>query len=327
MTRNTPRSTPRSYIRAMQDRLQAAARIAEKQLGLLTYDQAMSLGFSKSAVHRLVAAGRWERVMPRVFRLWRIEDAWRQSVQALGLWGGPDGTISHLSAAALWSFDLCEPGHLEITSASPRKAPRASIVVHRGAVPNVDQGLRGGIWVTTPTRTLLDVASCLSGDHLEIAVHSAIRERRTTVERLHRALERNGRRHGSTRLRKLVDDLATRGPTESILEARMIQLLRRAGMPPPVRQHEVFAGQTFIARVDLAYPEARVAIELDGFRYHSARSDLRRDHRRLNLLQVQGWLVLFVSAADLDDPDVLVGRLRARMGQGRLRVMGPARRD
>lgn len=301
--------------------------MAEKQLGLVTYDQAISLGFSKSAVHRLVAAGRWERVMPRVFRLWKMDDAWRQSVQALGLWGRPDGTISHLCAAALWGFDLCEPGHLEIALASARKAPKTSIVVHRGAVPNADRGLRDGIWVTTPTRTLLDIASCLSSDRLEIAVHAAIRERRTTVERLGRALERNGSRHGSTRFRTLVEDLASQGATESILEARMIQLLRRAGMPPPVRQHEVFAGQTLIARVDLAYPEARLAIELDGFRYHSARSDLRRDHRRLNRLQDQGWLVLFVSAEDLDDPGMLMDRVRARVGQGRLRVTGPAQRD
>jgi hypothetical protein len=311
----------------MQDRRLAATRIAEKQLGLLTYDQAISLGFSKSALHRLVAAGKWERVLPRVFRLWKLDDSWRQTVQALGFWGGPDGTISHRAAAALWKFDLCEPGPLEITFASPRKPPRPGITVHRSHVPNAERGELNGIWVTTPTRTLLDIASCLSDDQLEIAVHSGIRERRTTVERLRSALERSGSRHGSKRLRKLLEDLACRGVSESILEARLIQILRRAGMPPPVRQHEVFAGRTFLARVDLAYPSALVAIELDGFRFHSSRSDLRRDHRRLNLLQQHGWVVFFVSAADLDDPLVLVERLRARVGQGRLRVMVPAQRD
>lgn len=213
----------------MPDRLSAAIRRAERQYGLLTHDQALELGFSTSAVHRLVAKGTWDRPLPRVFRLWKLTDEWRQMVQALGFWGGDGATISHRSAAALWGFDLCPRGQLEVTLTSPRKAPLPVIHVHRLPIPASDRGLLEGIWVTTPTRTLLDLASVSDSEHLEAILHSAIRERRTSLARLRSMLDRNGSRHGATRLMHLIDDLSRNGPTESILEIRFLQLLDEVG--------------------------------------------------------------------------------------------------
>lgn len=153
--------------------------LARRQLGLLTYEQALGLGFDKSSLHRLVSSGRWERCLPRVFRLWKSEDAWRQRVVAAAFWAGDGGAISHRCAASWWGFDLCGTGHVEVTLSSPRKAPNG-VTLHRLPLPQRDKGRSGCIWVTTPTRTLLDLASVLDEAQLEAAVHSAFRNNQSS---------------------------------------------------------------------------------------------------------------------------------------------------
>jgi very-short-patch-repair endonuclease len=65
-----------------------------------------------------------------------------------------------------------------------------------------------------------------------------------------------------------------------------------------------------VARVDLAYPELRLAIEYDGA-WHDERGQFTKDRRRLNRLAAAGWTVLHVTAADLHDPEALVARIQA----------------
>ena len=294
-----------------------AKRTADRQLGLLTHEQAKKAGFSKSSIHRRVASGAWERVFPRVFKLWDVGNPWKQRVVAVGLWAGPTGTISHRSAAAWWDLDLCEPGPLEISVPGSRRPPSPDVTVHQSSIPRVDRGLSGAVWITTTARTLLDLASCVSPEFLEPAVHSALRRKQVTLDRLWTLIERNERRHGVATLRSLIDQLSSPTVTESVLETKVLRLLRKQRLDPCL-QFEVFDGPTFVARVDLAFPEWKVAIEVDGFKYHSSRADLRRDHRRLNHLQRLGWTVLFVSAEDLEEPLVLVSTIRALLGQARL---------
>ncbi|MGY1729604.1 endonuclease domain-containing protein [Geodermatophilus sp. SYSU D01062] len=67
-------------------------------------------------------------------------------------------------------------------------------------------------------------------------------------------------------------------------------------------------GGGFIARVDLASPEHRLAVEYDGA-WHGEPGQLRRDRHRLNGLTAAGWRVVFVTAADLRTPEALVARV------------------
>jgi len=112
---------------------------------------------------------------------------------------------------------------------------------------------------------------------------------------------------GSRRVRRaigLADPRAESQP-ESVLRV----VLALAGIPA-VPQHTVRHGGRFVARVDLALPELRIAIEYDGA-WHGAAPQLTRDRRRLNALTEAGWKVLFVTAADLRDPVALVAKVRA----------------
>ena len=87
-------------------------------------------------------------------------------------------------------------------------------------------------------------------------------------------------------------------------------MLRDAGLRP-VSQHVVLdARGRFVARVDLAFPGQRVAVEYDGA-WHAAPGQFARDRRRLNALQAAGWRVLHVTAADLHHPELVIARLRA----------------
>lgn len=141
----------------------------------------------------------------------------------------------------------------------------------------------GCIPVTTVTRTLLDLGALASVKQVERALDSAFRQRLTTIDRLDRCLQENaGRgRRGAGILRHL---LAQRDPAaallESPLEKRLLQILRQHGLPIPASQYRIYRDDRLVARVDFAYPELKLAIEADGYLFHSEKSDWERDRER-----------------------------------------------
>jgi very-short-patch-repair endonuclease len=116
-----------------------------------------------------------------------------------------------------------------------------------------------------------------------------------------------------SRLAREIVDLAD-GCAESPQETRLRLLMRRAGLPTPSAQYRVFDQKGFIARVDFAYPELRLAIEYDGA-WQGGLGQVGRDRRRLNRLSAAGWRVVFVTAVDLYDPERLVAQLIAAMAR------------
>ncbi|PRY51956.1 T/G mismatch-specific endonuclease [Geodermatophilus tzadiensis] len=108
----------------------------------------------------------------------------------------------------------------------------------------------------------------------------------------------------------LADGLAQSPP-----ETRLRLLLHRSGLPRPVAQYEVRSGGRFVARVDFAWPEHRLALEYDGA-WHGAPDELPRDRRRINGLLAAGWRVHFVTKSDLRRPDVLLADLARILSPG-----------
>jgi hypothetical protein len=103
------------------------------------------------------------------------------------------------------------------------------------------------------------------------------------------------------------------GLAESPQETRVRLLLHRSAPPPPVAQHVVRDPRGgFVARVDVAWPECRVALEHDGA-WHGEPGQFARDRERLNRLTAAGWTVVFVTAADLRHPDRLSRRIAATL--------------
>jgi hypothetical protein len=99
---------------------------------------------------------------------------------------------------------------------------------------------------------------------------------------------------------------------QSPLESWFRYLVHNGGLPPPVDQYLILAGGLRIGRVDFAWPEAMLVVELDGYEFHRSHSVFRDDRRRDRALELSGWRVLRYTKADLDEtPDVVIAEVRA----------------
>jgi very-short-patch-repair endonuclease len=294
-----------------------ARTIAEAQFGLVSRAQAMDLGFSPAAVARRVRAGYWDRLLPGVFRIAGAPTSARQAAMAAALWGGADALVSHGAAATLWNIDGIRTRKIEIWVPPSRSAKLDAILIHRGTrLDRTDRTSLGPIPITTPIRTLIDVAGRLEDDRLATAMESIFRQKLGTSERLTARLEAlsGSGRPGTGRLQRLLLSRAG-APSESRLEARVWLLLGRTGLPMPRRQHWVVAEKDRY-RVDFAWPEAKLAIECDGWEHHSDRVAFAKDRRRLSGLVAVGWRVLIVTwEMCRDEPDQIVGWVRAAMSR------------
>jgi very-short-patch-repair endonuclease len=289
-------------------------RLAAAQDALLHRRQAVACGMTKSAIGRRVASGTWRTVLPAVYLLDGAPFTWERRVRAASLWAGRSSALSHESAAALWKLEGFAPGPIVASTCRSLK-PVPGVRIHRvSAIGPADVGDRDGIIVTSPARTLFDLAGTHPGK-VEVALDGALHCGLVSLPRLRWFVRTHaGRgRPGSAVMRSL---LSARPdgyvPPESPLEGKVWSLLRRTGLPPPVRQHRVLDGGRVIARVDLAYPDAMVAIEVDGYRWHSGWQAWRDDLARRNRLTALGWRVLHVTHDDLvARPDGIVDHLRA----------------
>jgi very-short-patch-repair endonuclease len=87
----------------------------------------------------------------------------------------------------------------------------------------------------------------------------------------------------------------------------------RSSLPPPVAQYRVIHRGSEVARVDFAWPDKKIAVEYDGL-WHAEEGQFAKDRRRLNRLREAGWTVVFVTAADLYSPRMLIARIAAALG-------------
>jgi very-short-patch-repair endonuclease len=278
-----------------------AARLAAAQHGVIARAQAVRLGATKDVIRHRLRTGRWERLAPDVFQLAGAPHSWRQDlISACLVWGG-GGVISHRATAALWRLAGFEPGPIELTV--PRNRRRAGPgIIHRHPLPRADVTTVEGIPVTTPARTLIDLAAVLPREAVEEAMDDALRRGMVSIPLLRRRLNAIGRpgRPGIALMRSLLDARdPSVGVPESVLERRLLRTLQQAGLPSPVLQYEIRTGDRLVAVVDFAYPDARLAIEADGYRWHSGRSRWDHDRARRNRLTLLGWRIIHVTWTDL----------------------------
>lgn len=211
----------------------------------------------------------------------------------------PGGAIGGLSAAYLWGASLARadaPVTLVLLRTS-RMRPHPRLRVVRSRLSPGDVTRFAGIPVTTPLRTAFDAGRWLDRAEALVAVDALLNRRVVKLpDLIGYAADRSGWR-GAPRLREV---LALAEPmTESPMESRLRLLIVDAGLPRPAAQHEVHdARGRFVGRVDLAYPQWRIAIEYEGD-HHRERGHFRQDVHRLNALRAAGWLVLRFTADDV----------------------------
>jgi very-short-patch-repair endonuclease len=192
--------------------------------------------------------------------------------------------------------------------AHPRRVP--GLRVRRASLPRAHVARRSGVPVTTPAATALRLAAVLGHDAAVVAVDQLVATGVVDLADIRTAAaEAVG--PGAARARAVAADAD--GLAESPQETRLRLLIHRSALPRPVAQYRVEHGGRFVARVDFAWPEVKVALEYDGL-WHSDPGQFAKDRTRLNRLQEAGWRVVFVTAADLRTPGALILRIAAALG-------------
>jgi very-short-patch-repair endonuclease len=236
-------------------------------------------------------------VLPGVYRVTGAPPSDRHLAMAATLWAGEGSVVSHGAAAVLWGIEAVRGTKVELWIPSPRHRRHEFVVVHRGTrIDRADRTTDGPIPVTTPIRTLIDVAGRLEDERLLAAMESVFRQGLGTPERLRARLDalRSSGRPGAGRLEELLAKRGDGRPLEFALEAKIWLLLSRSSLRHPARQHWVTtAGGRY--RLDFAWLEEKLGLEADSWKHHGDRAAFGKDRARLSEMVAAGWRVLLVT--------------------------------
>lgn len=291
-----------------------------RQHGVVRFSQARHDGMSRSAIQRRIASGAWVPLAPGTYRHAAAQPTWHSQVMAACLHF--DGVASHRCAAVLWGLDGTRPGLVEIVVGRTRGTVFDGAKVHRSSqFASIAPVARSGVPTTPIGRTLIDLAGVVGWRRFEAAVDDALRRRLIDWPALADTYRRLGRRgrNGSAALRRLLDERFGDDRLPLSAWSRWVaNLITDAGLPAPELEHRIVAPDgRFIAQVDLAYPEARVAVELQSVRFHLHRRAFESDASRFAGLAALGWVVVPVTweryQSDPGDVVADIGRtLRSR---------------
>lgn len=263
----------------------AIARLAAPQYGVVTRDQLRSAGVGDSAIDRRIAAGRLYVIHRGVYAVGHpglaTEGLWTAAVLTT------DGVLSHRPAAALWGMRQ-DDGIIEVIAARARQS-RSGIRVHHLSLPSTDVTSHRNIRVTSPERTLTDLAAVVDAKQLRRAVREAQYSRLVDAANV----EVTPRRHGAPALRAIV---ATDEVTRSTFEDAFLAFVERRGLPRPETNVVLPFGEA-----DCIWRDVRVNVELDGNAAHGTRDAFERDRARDRAAALAGWTVVRITWRQFQD--------------------------
>lgn len=312
----------------MDPRLKAIAATE----GVFLRREAIALGYDDRGIDRLVQRGEWVRVRRGAYvgsDLWDVlDEPGRRRVVARAVMRTAQThvVLSHTSAAdvldaPLW--DMPDGVHLTRTD---HKAGRseAGVTQHRGLIRVGDVTRRDGQFVTSGTRTALDLLTITDVEHALVPMDGLLRAGETTKELLEQGLAAQTFWPAT-----LASDLAIRlasGLAESAGETRMRYLCWAQGLPAPVLQYEVHdRNGKLIARLDLAWPTLGVFLEFDGkvkYQRHLRPGEsvvdavLREKRREEQVCELTGLRCIRTVWSDLYVPEQTAARVRAMFRAG-----------
>jgi very-short-patch-repair endonuclease len=269
------------------------AALAGAQHGVASRAQLTNLGLTRNEIDNRTASGRLHVVHRGVYavghRVMTREGRWMAATLATG------GVLSHVTAAAAWGFARSATIHVTVPG-DPGRRRRPGVHIHRSrTLTPADTTVHHGIPITEPHRTLADLAQTLNGRPLEHAVNLA--ERLVDFERLRQA--------GPPSLQAVLKSYTT-PQTRSHLEEAFLKLCDDHRIPRP---HTNTLVEGILC--DFAWPEQRLIVEVDGYRFHRAPTVFRTDRERDAELTIRGWRVLrFAYEHVLERPDWVARTIR-----------------
>jgi len=229
---------------------------------------------------------------------------------------GEHAVLSHRSAARLWNILPPAIEWVDVTRPD-RRTRRVGIVSHRGSVPEGERTVVDGIPVTSPFRTVFDLAAVLDKRGVERAWHEAeVRGLRDRVS-LPMLLERYPGRRGARNLRALLEAPEPVGFTRNDFEEAFVALVDAHDLRRP-RMNGALALRGRFFEIDALWEEGRVAVELDSRSVHGTNKNFESDKQRDRILLAEGWRTMRVTWRQLqDEPDEVAADLKKALGQGR----------
>jgi hypothetical protein len=283
-------------------------RLAAGQHSLVTHSQSLAAGLTSDQIDHRVHRGILSVVHRGVYLLPGIRPTYEGEALAACLATG--GVASHRCAARLFRLRGFEHERRIEIAVDGQRAPRLpGVAAHR--IDGLESTTIGPVPVAMPAEVLLGLAAVAPG-RAEGALNDALVKGLVTLPALVRFLRRRGARgrDGTAGLRTLVEEQIRAGaPSESWLEDRLVEFLRRRGYPPPVRQYWVKLPDGRV-RLDTAWPDLRLDVEADGRLWHTSPSDRRRDARRDGRLTTICWSVERVTWLQMvEEPDAVDDRI------------------
>jgi very-short-patch-repair endonuclease len=264
--------------------------MAAEQHGVVSAPQLQMAGLNRAAMRVRVRSARLHRVHRGVYAVGHDALTLHARFMAAVLACGPAAVLSHRSAAGLWGFLPWDADRLpEVTVPGSSARRRPGLRVHRTRdLDRRDVTTRDAITVTTPARSLLDLADELPDAGLRRATRQAQAMRWTNVRELADVLARANGRRGAPRLAALIADGPA--PTRSEFEDLVLDLILDAGLRRP--EINVRLGRVL---PDLRWPDQRLTVECDGAAWHDGKLAREDDAARQAQLEAGGERVLRVT--------------------------------
>lgn len=274
------------------------AELSAAQDGIVARAQLVDRGLSVSAIDWLVRNGRIAVSHRGVYQVGPLPLP-RSAERAAILAGGGEARVSHASAARLRGLLDADTylNRVEVTMARRRRRRLEGVRIHRVRDLRDDEVTElYGMPVTTPARTLLDMAETATPRVIEQAFATALRKQLVTAEVMREMVERHPTHRGAPLWRQMLarhDDPAF---TRSQAEAKLVEITRRARLPRPELNVTLLGHE-----VDVLWRDARVVAEVDGYAFHHSGHRFTADRRRDAELTAAGYRVLRFSWADLHE--------------------------
>jgi very-short-patch-repair endonuclease len=216
---------------------------------------------------------------------------------------GAGAALSHGSAAHLWGLLLGRRPQPEVTVIGRNPGRKDGIHIHRAShLPDRDLRTRHGLPVTSPARTVIDLASTDATDsELEAVIAEGRAVNLLRKGELERTLREAGRRSGTGRLRELLAAEGDPGITRSEGERILRRYLRAAALAQPVTNRRIGKWEP-----DFLWPAERVIVELDSWKFHQHRRAFERDRRKDMALRDAGYTVIRITGRQLKEEPLLV---------------------
>ena len=242
-------------------------RLASRAHGVVTRAELLAAGVTLGEIRARLASGALIRVHPGVYRVGHrapsVEARYMAAVKACG----PAAVLSGRAAAHLWGLVRGAAPAPEVTAPTVRQVGG----VRTRRAKRIHRTTHDGIPITTVPQTLIELAAHLPADELGRACHEAAVIHRTTPDQVEAILRRNA--PGAKRLRDVLH--GDEPLLLSELEKRFRKLLEANGLPLP-QTNRNDTGR----HVDCRWPDHRLTVELDGYRYHATRHAWEQDRRR-----------------------------------------------